>query len=311
MSFKSWNKLSEDEKKEIKESGKEAVKERFKEIKEAQERLLKSGEGLDIYSQKWVGMHQYSINNRILIMMQCPCAEHVRSFNKWKEDGMMVQKGSKAIKILAPIFKKWDKENEDEKSKKSEKTEEKTEQLMVVGFKEVPVFDVSQIVDGDAKKKLIIENKMIKSEVSDDLCKKVMAEIMAADKRVELGGDMFAPSFGSATIATDVEKVSIRVSSMIGNKEQLHTYFHEAAHSILHGIESKETREVKELQAEFTSFLVGKAFGMDFTEHSALYMKGWGDGIADCGKFLGECEFAAKQIIEFMKKNTSLPCLIK
>ena len=47
--------------------------------------------------------HRYSVNNQMLIYMQCPSATHVAGFNKWKSEfSRSVKKGERGIQIIAP-----------------------------------------------------------------------------------------------------------------------------------------------------------------------------------------------------------------
>jgi antirestriction factor ArdC-like protein len=57
----------------------------------------------------------YSLNNQILILLQCPGASKVAGFQTWKKLGRNVKKSAKGIAILAPCLyrKKSDPENED------------------------------------------------------------------------------------------------------------------------------------------------------------------------------------------------------
>src|SRR5690348_14282480 len=48
-------------------------------------------------------MHRYSWGNRMLIMLQRPDTAMVAGFQRWKELGRPVRKGSKGIQILAPM----------------------------------------------------------------------------------------------------------------------------------------------------------------------------------------------------------------
>ena len=57
---------------------------------------------LDVMSR----FHNYSVNNTMLISIQNPGATHVASFRSWRDDfERTVNKGEKAIRILAPSFK--------------------------------------------------------------------------------------------------------------------------------------------------------------------------------------------------------------
>ncbi|WP_112650118.1 ArdC-like ssDNA-binding domain-containing protein [Mycobacterium xenopi] len=83
------------------------------------------------FSQRF---HRYSLNNQLLILTQNPDATRVAGFNKWKELGRSVNKGEKAIWIYAPMVKKIQVEDDNGATKRENR---------VVGFKVVPVFDVS------------------------------------------------------------------------------------------------------------------------------------------------------------------------
>ena len=46
--------------------------------------------------------HNYSINNQLLIYLQCPDATRVAGYRAWQRLGRQVQKGRAGIQILAP-----------------------------------------------------------------------------------------------------------------------------------------------------------------------------------------------------------------
>ncbi len=75
--------------------------------------------------------HHYSLCNQWLILMTKPEASYVAGFKKWRTFDRYVRKGEHGIPILAPILT----------TITNDKGEE--EQLLV-GFKLVYVFDVSQ-----------------------------------------------------------------------------------------------------------------------------------------------------------------------
>ena len=75
--------------------------------------------------------YTYSINNQLLIYRQRKGATCVLGFNEIKKQGLQLLKGSKAIKILAPLIYK-------------EKDENGKETSVIKGFKYVNVFDLTQ-----------------------------------------------------------------------------------------------------------------------------------------------------------------------
>ncbi len=87
---------------------------------------------LTFQAQFWT----YSANNIVLIAGQRPEATRVMGFRQWPQLGRQVMGGEKAIWILAPSLRKH------------RNTVTGLDEKKVVGFKAVPVFDVSQ-TEGD------------------------------------------------------------------------------------------------------------------------------------------------------------------
>lgn len=84
--------------------------------------------------------HRYSLNNVMLILLQCPDATQVAGYKAWQALGRQVRKGERCIRIFAPILRRVaDDDGEDSASSGDRR---------VVGFKAVPVFDVGQ-TEGD------------------------------------------------------------------------------------------------------------------------------------------------------------------
>ncbi|MGK7879235.1 MAG: ArdC family protein [Crocosphaera sp.] len=106
----------------------------FQQLEEGLAELLESGDWqryLKVQSQ----FHNYSFNNVMLILSQFPEAERVAGYQRWLELGRQVKKGSQSIKILAPLKRKVEEEND------QGELEKKTG---IFGFRTVSVFDISQ-----------------------------------------------------------------------------------------------------------------------------------------------------------------------
>lgn len=90
---------------------------------------------LDVMSK----FHNYSFNNQWLIAHQMPEATKVSSYKNWGEIGRQVNKGEKAISVLAPMMITLrDKEGNpvlDDSGK---------ERKIPRGYRAIPVFDISQ-----------------------------------------------------------------------------------------------------------------------------------------------------------------------
>lgn len=79
-------------------------------------------EYLDMQSR----LHRYTVSNNLLIYKQCPNAVQLKDFNEWAEQGVRINKGAKAVRLLEP----------EEYTKKDGTT--------AVGYRIKNVFDVSQ-----------------------------------------------------------------------------------------------------------------------------------------------------------------------
>ena len=99
-------------------------------------RDLSNAEGWQAFLESRSRFHNYSLGNAFLICHQNPAATQVAGFNDWKnKHGRSVKKGERAIWILAPITRKVDVVGDDGATSSASR---------VVGFRAVPVFDVSQ-----------------------------------------------------------------------------------------------------------------------------------------------------------------------
>jgi hypothetical protein len=96
-------------------------------------------EGLTAYLTAMGRFHNYSFGNILEIARQKPDATHVAGLYAWNQLGRKVMKGQKGIRILAPMIgnrRKKDKEVSDDPAG--------TKNPVLVGFRNVYVFDVSQ-----------------------------------------------------------------------------------------------------------------------------------------------------------------------
>ncbi len=95
------------------------------------------------YLETFSKFHNYSFNNTILILAQCPQASFVASYKDWTEKfNRIVKKGSKGIQILVPAPKKFWEEEECTRPDGSKYTR-KVERRKLY-FKIGHVFDYSQ-----------------------------------------------------------------------------------------------------------------------------------------------------------------------
>ena len=95
-------------------------------------------EALTAYLTAMGRFHRYSLSNCLEIARQMPSASRVAGLYAWNQLGRKVKKGSKGIRILAPVVGIRKK-----KKSEAEKDISKQNEPVLVGFRPAYVFDVS------------------------------------------------------------------------------------------------------------------------------------------------------------------------
>ncbi len=88
-------------------------------------------------------LHRYSFNNLILIWAQRPTASAVAGYTTWQAMGRQVRRGEKAIRVMAPIIRRTEIQDENGRPQ-LDAGGRKQHKQRVVGFRPAPVFDVGQ-----------------------------------------------------------------------------------------------------------------------------------------------------------------------
>ncbi len=269
-----------------------AIGKLFEEIKHGKSNRLKD------YLKFISNFYPYSLNNTMLIYAQMEEATHVAGFDKWKEMGYRIKKGSKAIKILAPQKYKFmvvDGRRVFYRQMTKEQKERTGEHVSGLNFYPVAVFDISQcgnrgkegekyyISLGDSHKSKYLSLKRI--------IKKSGIEVRECDT-----GPAEGISFGGL--------IHIKKDNDYNNR--LLILIHEYAHEILHkGSENKSlSRGFKECQAEATSFVVGKYLGID-NPFSSDYILNWGGTKDQLKENLSRVLEATNKIIKNIEREKS------
>ena len=229
----------------------EYTKKMMAKLEQGVEETFKSGK-----FQDWLNFqakfHKYSYCNTILIFTQRPEASRVAGFSTWKDMGRFVKKGEKAIKILAPIFKKV----------KNEETDE--EKQVLVAFKVVNVFDVAQ-TDG---KEL------------PDICKEIRTSSEVADQIIdglfqvakEKGIPVETYETGDAHGWYQPREHRIGLKNAAAD-QFAKTFLHEMAHAMTW--EKGQAYAEGELIAEGTAYVVAQYFGLESGSYSFEYVAAW------------------------------------
>jgi antirestriction protein ArdC len=214
-------------------------------------------DALTAYLTAMSHFHNYSFGNILQIARQRPDATHVAGLYAWNQLGRRVNKGEKGIQILAPMIgtkRKKDKEAEQDITKQN--------QPVLIGFRAVYVFDVSQ-----TEGKELPGMDGVKGEVGEHRDR--LIEFIAA-QGIELEfNERIAPAMG---VSYGGKIVLLPGQS---NAEEFSTLVHELAHEMLHKADRRTTttKIVRETEAEAIAFVVGKAVGLQTGTASADYIQ--------------------------------------
>jgi len=274
----------------------EERKQRRQAIKDTIEEAIKTlAEGIDearaseefrAWLEVTARFHEYSLNNTILIARYKPDATLVAGYRTWQKVHRQVKKGEKGIPIFAPIrYTKKVKEAEEEGDTEIEK---------VAGFRIVYVFDISQ-TEGDPLPEL--DHTLTGDD--EGLLEKLTQTARSLGYRVEFA-DLHKGGRKPNGVASPGQ---ITIHSGLEPLGACKTLTHELAHQLLehtgqnHGI----PREVKELQAEATAYVVLNRLGIDATAPSARYLAAWRADIDKLKQSLETIRATASRILRSLE----------
>jgi hypothetical protein len=214
-------------------------------------------EGLTAYLAAMGKFHNYSFGNILEIARQKPDATRVAGLYAWNQLGRKVMKGQKGIRILAPMVGIRRKKDDE-----AQKDITKQNQPVLVGFRPVYVFDVSQ-TDGAELPDL---KERVKGQVGsyrERLIDFTIAQGIALEFK-----ESIAPALGMSYGG----KIAIFPGQ--APAEEFSTLVHELAHEMLHKAERRTatTKTVRETEAEAIAFVVSQTIGLDAGRASADYI---------------------------------------
>lgn len=229
--------------------------------------------------------HDYSLNNTLLIAFQKPDATLVAGYTAWqKQFGRQVQKGEKAIKILAPApykekveMEKIDPDTQKPVLDKEGKPVMEVQEVKRPAFKVVNVFDVSQ-TDGKEIPSLGV------NELTGDVQEyETFFEALKRTSPVPMGFEQIES--GAKGYYHQLEQ-RIAIQEGMSQIQTIKTAIHEMAHQRLHAIDPldekseivKQTRSSKEVEAESVAYTVCQHYGIDTSDYSFAYVAGWSHG---------------------------------
>lgn len=244
--------------------------------------------------------YNYSLNNKILLFGQMPNASKVAGFKSWEKLGFNVNKGSNALRILAPqSYKYIDVDGKKIFFNQMTQEQKNNKELHKEGiiYKSVPVFDISQCSKKD---------KNIVSEFFYKLGDSEKESYLKVKKKIE--------NLGIEVIETNdtngAEGVSlggtILIKESLDYNNKLLTIIHELAHEMLDkGLESDRedtTIEIRELRAESVSYIVGKYISLD-NPFSSDYILSFKGNVDSLNEHLEKINSTSNKIINTLFEN--------
>ena len=265
-------------------------------VAQAEQQILKltDSDRFKQYLNTLAKFHHYSARNIDLIYAQNSQATQVAGFKQWQTAfNRTVKRGAKAIRIAAPIIKKL--------TPAEKKRLDTTDERAIVGYRYLPVFDVSQ-TSGEpvlSAKDFVKENladhqnvtslyNAFKDYLNQQTDLKV-SEVPLATLNGAKG--YFQPSTNEIVIGGDEPD----------NALKLKTLYHEYAHSQLHGLKSAfkdRPRAYQETQAEAIAYVAMQNIGVDTSNYSLGYVATWAKDKAVIHSALSEIQQVSNKVIE-------------
>lgn len=280
--------------------------------------------------------NNYSIKNISLIRSQRNGALGVASYKQFKEKGYQVQRGEKAIKILAPKFQdmfRYKEEGQIKAKPVSQATKEQKQGIKegkykvikgkITNFIAVPVFDITQTNCPPEDYPVLYPNKPenfnFKGTEKDLKRFHQAVSDYAKSQNVKVNYDVvdgtakgfYAPSLNE-----------IVIDKHLNEKEKTKVLLHELAHAEMHNSKimkdkAPELRAVNvlEYQAEMTAYIVSSKFELDTEDYSTHYLASWTKREVDDDVYLKSLdevkEVSSKVIDKIVEKYNALEQKLK
>lgn len=216
-------------------------------------------EALTQYLTAMGRFHNYSLGNILEIARQMPTATRVAGMYAWNQLGRKIKKGSKGIRILAPLIGVRRKKDDEAKAISDPAA---THKPVLVGFRAVYVFDVSQ-TEGAELPNFTERTKGDVGDFRERLIDFTIAQGIALEFK-----ESIAPALGMS--------YGGKIALLPGQEpaEEFSTLVHELAHEMLHKAERRiaTTKTVRETEAEAIAFVVSQTIGLDAGRASADYI---------------------------------------
>lgn len=219
-------------------------------------------------------LHDYSLNNVLLILSQRPEATRVAGFRKWQQLGRQVRKGEHAIRIFGYSTKKTTEEDDN-----GDEVEKITRRFPILS-----VFDIAQtdLIDGEAHPTTITQRLTGHHDhgVIATLTEYLNTEGWEVQRK---------PLTGDINGYAQPGKRTVVVRDDLAPEQAAKTLIHETAHIVLGHVDDIEEyaahRGLDETEAESVAYVVAGLVGFDTSVYSIGYIAGWADGDVDVIRF--------------------------
>lgn len=225
--------------------------------------------------------HSYSFYNRILIFIQKPDATKVASYNTWKSKHRQVNKGAKAINILAPASNPKAQQTPEDDSEMDMLTAIGANKPIVTRFRAVNVFDISDTTPIDERGEVPETPQWWGENTPSETADTLFGAVSEVAKDMGINVTQSDGKGGEKGYSAGDH---INISSDVSGAARLSTMIHEIAHELMHwkkssiyfidNGEGRQKSELQELQAESVSYVVLKHYGIPVAHHTT-YLALW------------------------------------
>lgn len=279
---------------------KEQIKEETKEIMDKVltdiTKYYKSPEDMLELADFMAKFSNYSPRNMQLIRSQFESAYACANFKAFKDAGFHVNKGEKAMKVFHPYVKEYVRDPKTKlaiplaklttEQKKQVKNGELKVEKQTSYYLKATAFDISQTNAKPEDLPKIFPNRQFNFEVNEENKEllKIGIQALAEKENIKIktmGQGALVKELGNVHGAY-VQVLDSSYSQIVMNvrnteTNELSVAIHELAHAKLHGqkIDPLEHTPTKEFEAELTSYIVCKHYGMDTSESAVPYIAQW------------------------------------
>ena len=234
--------------------------------------------------QRWLEVQaafpRYSPRNSLLIAMQCPAASLVCSARQWNQLGRRVNAGERSLRILAPLHRTMEVASVTSTADQSSDPEARK---LLVGFRPVPVFDVSQ-TNGQPLPASPV-HQLDGDEVPSGL--RAALDSATSQNAIEVrrgsASELGIPSSANGAAWMESGRRVIGLRSGLSLAQEAKTMAHEVGHHLLGHLDTERrldgtTRADLEVEAESFAFLVCRSHGLATDDYSFGYVAAWAGG---------------------------------